>query len=419
MSAPSAATRWLPLLVVAIAAAAGFFWFGLFERPDEDQIPASAFEVRVRLSSFEDERPKLLRLSTEQGFELRLGDEPASAVETRVERVLELRASIDTSNPPTLAVQLPDGRRFPRLQLRASGPSEGLGLGERRYAGTLTIEIAGDYHHETGDTTFLRVTNTVGVEHYLAGVIGPEISPRAAMAALEAQSIAARSYAAHRMARQGLLFDTASSQVYQGLSALDRRVITALRRTKGEILSMDGEKPLATFYHSTCGGHTAKGAEIFPTEADPIPGVASPDCEGTAHYRWSYSLSKEQAGKLVETLGLGTRLVGLQAEKRESASGRWISLLVRGDLTERAVGVREWKIACSNAGVAVPKDMLWHDVSLVDGALAVNGGGFGHGVGMCQMCARRMGERGASAEEILARFYPGARVHELSQESAR
>ncbi|MBL8765580.1 MAG: hypothetical protein JNM07_15160, partial [Phycisphaerae bacterium] len=163
----------------------------------------------------------------------------------------------------------------------------------------------------------------------------------------------------------------------------------------------------------------AKGAEVFRGEADAIPGVASPDCEGTARYRWSYALSKEQSGKLVEYFGLGSRLIGLQAEKRDSASGRWVLIRVTGDVAERPIGWREWKIACGRTGAPVPNDFLWHDVSLVDGALAVNGGGFGHGVGMCQMCARRMGDRGASAQEILARFYPGAQIHKLSQESAR
>jgi SpoIID/LytB domain protein len=405
--------------VVVLAAAAGFFWFGLFERPDADQIPRSAFEVKVRLKSLEEDRPRELVLRAQGGFELYLGDDAASPAEARDEEELRLRTSVVPGATPMLAVELPDKRRVPRLRLRGRGELSAIRLGKHSYAGAMTVDISGDFDERTGDATYLRATNSLGVEQYLAGVIGPEISPRAAMAALEAQAIAARSYAAHRMARQGLLYDTASSQVYQGLGALDRRVITALRRTASEILSMDGEKPLATFYHSTCGGHTAKGAEIWPTEADPIPGVVSPDCEGTAHYRWSYALSKEQAGKLVEHLGLGTRMVGLQAEQRDSASGRWILLRVRGDTAERTIGWREWKIACGNVDVPVPKDVLWHDVSLVDGALAVNGGGYGHGVGMCQMCARRMGDRGASSAEILARFYPGARIHKLSQESAR
>ena len=40
--------------------------------------------------------------------------------------------------------------------------------------------------------------------------------------------------------------------------------------------------------------------------------------------------------------------------------------------------------------------------------LVVSGRGFGHGVGLCQQGARGYAERGWSAEDILAHYYPGA-----------
>ena len=42
--------------------------------------------------------------------------------------------------------------------------------------------------------------------------------------------------------------------------------------------------------------------------------------------------------------------------------------------------------------------------------IEATGRGFGHGVGLCQYGARTMGRNGASAESILARYYPGATV---------
>lgn len=412
--------------VVALATGAGFFWFGLFDRPEADQIPPSAFEVRVRLSSLEGDRPKHLRLVSSAGFRIRWNEGAEQDAIDFVGPELILHSDINGDDESKmLAVRLPNGVRQPRFTISAhaaDGAAQGedglISLSERIYYGKLVVEIAGDVVKDTGeDDTFLRVTAMVPVEHYLAGVVGPEIGATQAMPALEAQAIAARTYAAHRMSRKGLLLDTASSQVFRGIGVLDLRVLTALQRTAGKILSIDGEKPLAAFYHSTCGGHTARGADVFPYEANPIPGVASPDCEGTPYYRWSYALNHDQGSKLMAQLELGTELIGVQAERRDAASGRWIDLLVKGDAGHRTLTWSEWKIACSRAQIPVPKDLLWLDVSVVNGALAVNGGGNGHGVGMCQMCARRMGERGASAEEILARFYPGARIHRLPVEA--
>lgn len=417
MTPSSELARWRLPVVFALAAAAGFFWFGLFDRGEARRIPPSAFGVRVRLKSLEAERPRELVLRSSGGFDLELEMPEGRSKESFARAELVLRTSSRGSGAdPLLAITMPDGRRAPRIELRPRDGAGEIELSGRRYAGMLSIDIAGGFVDGV-DQTYLRATNALGIEHYLAGVVGPEISPHAAMAALEAQAIAARTYALFRMSRSGIVFDTASSQVYQGMGALEERVLVALQRTAGEILSMDGEKPIAAFYHSTCGGHTARGADVFPYEADALPGVASPDCEGTPHYRWSYAMTQEQSGRIVADLRIGRRLIGLQAERRDAASGRWIALRVRGDEGESVLEWRDWKNACDRAGAAVPKDSLWHDVSLVDGALAINGGGYGHGVGMCQMCARRMGQRGARAEEILARFYPGARIHRLRAEA--
>jgi stage II sporulation protein D len=46
------------------------------------------------------------------------------------------------------------------------------------------------------------------------------------------------------------------------------------------------------------------------------------------------------------------------------------------------------------------------------------GSGNGHGVGMSQWGARALAQRGANYEQILARFYPGARIEKIASRSA-
>ena len=43
----------------------------------------------------------------------------------------------------------------------------------------------------------------------------------------------------------------------------------------------------------------------------------------------------------------------------------------------------------------------------------IRGAGFGHGVGMCQIGAIGMAERGAAYDHILRHYYPGSRVKRL------
>jgi stage II sporulation protein D len=47
------------------------------------------------------------------------------------------------------------------------------------------------------------------------------------------------------------------------------------------------------------------------------------------------------------------------------------------------------------------------------------GSGNGHGVGMSQWGARALARRGADPRQILARFYPGARIERISSQTAR
>lgn len=53
------------------------------------------------------------------------------------------------------------------------------------------------------------------------------------------------------------------------------------------------------------------------------------------------------------------------------------------------------------------------EVKIVGETVIINGRGFGHGVGMCQYCAKSMAERGEGHRVMLARFYPGAQIKNL------
>jgi stage II sporulation protein D len=54
-------------------------------------------------------------------------------------------------------------------------------------------------------------------------------------------------------------------------------------------------------------------------------------------------------------------------------------------------------------------------VTMAGDRVQFTGRGYGHGVGMCQWCARRMAEHGQSADDILALFYAGAVLSVLAR----
>jgi stage II sporulation protein D len=53
-------------------------------------------------------------------------------------------------------------------------------------------------------------------------------------------------------------------------------------------------------------------------------------------------------------------------------------------------------------------------VALDGDRVRFTGRGYGHGVGMCQWCAKTMADHGYTAEAIVAFFYPGSVLSTLT-----
>ncbi|MEB3235886.1 MAG: SpoIID/LytB domain-containing protein [Cyanobacteriota bacterium] len=90
----------------------------------------------------------------------------------------------------------------------------------------------------------VQVINHLGLESYIASVVGSEMPSSWATQALMAQAVAARSYALAHMARPANrnwhLGDTTRWQAYKGLERVNRRTMEAAAQTAGIILSYQG-----------------------------------------------------------------------------------------------------------------------------------------------------------------------------------
>lgn len=154
----------------------------------------------------------------------------------------------------------------------------------KRYAGALLAASAshGDLHRAT--------VNVVDLERYVEGVVPTEMSPSWPAAALQAQAIAARTYALfERAARTGSYYDicdTSMCQVYGGLGSTAAASNTAVMATKGIYLSY-GARPAFTQFSASNGGWESYGGYPYlPSKADPY----TPTAEQV--YGRSYSWSK-------------------------------------------------------------------------------------------------------------------------------
>jgi SpoIID/LytB domain protein len=113
--------------------------------------------------------------------------------------------------------------------------------------------------------TRVSVVNDVTLEQYLPGVVPIEMPSAWPAAALQAQAIAARSYAARRL-RPGVSFfdvpDDSSSQVYRGVLAEKPPTSAAIAATAGTVL-VDGQTIANALFHSTGGGATESNENVY------------------------------------------------------------------------------------------------------------------------------------------------------------
>ena len=158
------------------------------------------------------------------------------------------------------------------------GQAAPLSLGGVAYRGELqvsTVEKA------------VQVINVVALEAYLRGVVAREMPKDWPLEALEAQAVAARSYALARVitGKPYDLYADQRSQVYGGVPAEAPRATQAVQTTARKIVRYEG-KVATTFFFSSSGGRTASGSEVFGLDLPYLVSVADPWDDTSPLHSW-------------------------------------------------------------------------------------------------------------------------------------
>ena len=269
----------------------------------------------------------------------------------------------------------------------------------------------------------LSAINTVDIEDYLKGVIPYEIGKLDAerFSALESQAIAARTYAyKHFGSRESLGFDIfadTKDQVYKGLAGATALTDSAVKKTRGIVMTYEGEFIVA-YYHSTCGGVTETmetwGKESLPylkSKSD-LQEDGTPWCNESSYFSWERIFEDKELNELIKKNATELKTKIKNFNKIESISildtlksGRILTLEVQTDKGLFQVKGDKVRWLFKKAKTILPSSFfrIGHD----NGKWIIRGKGFGHGVGMCQMGVRARAKAGESFEKILRHYYPG------------
>ncbi len=317
--------------------------------------------------------------------------------------------------------------------LLAHTPSGYLTVNGRSYRGDVVVRFV---------DTAIVVINQLPMEQYLYSVVAREMGNRPAQdsAALQAQAIAARSYAYLRLQRNDAqpfdLRNTVADQAYGGVDAENAAAIAAVNATRGLVLKYQG-RPVDAPYSSTCGGSTVgreaayrtADSPYLQTVSDAIPGTDRYYCDISPSWNWTKTMTLTELDVVLERYlaGYSSAPKGDVGAPRaltvrsRTAAGRVDVLDVeteRGTFPVRGNNIRY--VLRSPGGEILPSTYFsvesQHDREGERGggnrltSVTIRGRGNGHGVGMCQWGAIGRARAGQSFRTILGTYYPGTTV---------
>ena len=296
----------------------------------------------------------------------------------------------------------------------------GIWFKNRRYAGEFRVLLNDEK---------LNVINYVKLEKYLKSVVGSEMPKEFPLAALQAQAIAARTYAL-KLIDKNKLFDlhsTEASQVYLGLESETKNINRAVRSTNLLALFYQNELIDAVF-HSSSGGRTESSGQVWKYQLPYLISVIDYDQNGSK-YKWENNFSSAELDEIFSDLA-GVNSIQII---KKSNTGRVLKIKLYGNNGNKIVSGKylrkklkllstkfdiDLKFNQINLGSKLNYDEKIDDVFVVptlppipaDYFLLVKGYGAGHGVGMSQWGAKSMAERGVSFREILKHYYTGVKI---------
>jgi stage II sporulation protein D len=212
-----------------------------------------------------------------------------------------------------------DGTAKPLPAPLAFTPGKGgtLILGGKGYRGELRATVV---------QKALQVIDVVGLDAYLLGVVPGEMPKEWPAAALEAQAVAARSYALASIVKNRPfdLYSDPRSQVYYGVAAESPATTAAVKATRGEILTYGG-KVATTFYYSSSGGRTASSEDVFGVVTPYLQARDDPWDTLSPYHRWpprSYT-----AASLGQAFGLSAPVVDVKVVPTVSGRPAFVTLV--------------------------------------------------------------------------------------------
>ncbi len=293
----------------------------------------------------------------------------------------------------------------PLLVASLKSPTGLISWGKNKYQGELQLL-------SQGPSSSCDLVNNIPLEAYITTLLAKEMHGSWPVEALKAQAVAARTYAFERLKRVGTsLYDLESSekdQVSGSFFDATENTLRASKETEGEILVGPTGKISPAFFHSKCGGKTLRPDQVWGGVEEGYRSVNCTFCQKTGRKDWNHRIQNRTLVTMVDKVlkryysdtivEKDIRLMPDSVENSELRlyAGDRLHIIKKSYL--RNLAGRE--VLPSNNFILTSKNNDFH----------VEGQGYGHGVGLCQLGALELAKRGYDYRQILSYYFPRHKI---------
>jgi len=322
-----------------------------------------------------------------------------------------LRQSQQYSGRKTISFNCRPGKRrasLPSSLLVASlsSPTGLISWGKNKYQGELQL---------LADTSAnnCNLVNSIPLEAYITTLLSKEMNGTWPVEALKAQAVAARTYAFERMRKSGAgkLYHLESSekdQVSGTFFDATEKTLQASRETEGEILVGPTGKISPAFFHSKCGGKTLRPDQVWGGVEEGYRSVNCTFCQKTGMKDWQGKIKNKKLVTMVDQV-----LKKYYSDNISESDIRIMPDSLANSELRLYAGDRLHIIKKSYLRNLAGREVLPSNnfiMAMKNNEIHVEGQGYGHGVGLCQLGALELAKRGYDYRQILSFYFPRHKI---------
>ncbi len=301
----------------------------------------------------------------------------------------------------------------PILVASLRSPTGLISWGKNKYQGEIQLLT-------TPGSESCDLVNDIPLEAYLRTLLSKEMNGTWPLEALKAQAVAARTYAYDRLLKSGGMLDdkklyhlesSERDQVSGSFFDVTEKTLRASRETEGEIIVGPSGKVSPAFFHSKCGGKTLRPDQVWGGVEEGYRSVNCTFCQKTGMKDWSQKIKNRNLTGMVDKVLRRYYSEELHAEELKLMPDSLHNSEIRFYAGDRLHIVKKSYLRNLAGREILPSN--YFVMNQKNGDITVEGQGYGHGVGLCQLGALELAKRGYDYQQILSFYFPRHRMKKV------